>query len=146
MQGRRLPSFFPTKKKPAPAGETDGRMNPLLRASLIYPSMAALSGAEREKSLPRGGQVPGSRSIAQSYGLWGGREAALVLLKTSQRSSYSEGNRDDSGGCTGTLGGTGLSLGIVSTSVDWTGGLRGIGGSLEVVSGGSVGVSSNSEK
>ncbi len=112
----------------------------------MYSSIATLSGPDREKSLPRGGQVPGSRSIAQSYGLWGGREAARVLLKTSQRSAYSEGTRDNSRGSTGNPESTGFSIGIVNTSVDWADGLKAMGSSLEVVGCVSGDVASNSEK
>ncbi len=66
MQGRRDPSFFPTKKNPAPAGEEEGRMNPVARESEMYFSMAPLSGAESEYNLPFGGVLPGINSIAQS--------------------------------------------------------------------------------
>ncbi len=66
MQGRREPSFFPTKKNPAPAGEEEGRMSPAARESEIYFSMASLSGAESEYNMPLGGDIPGTRSIAQS--------------------------------------------------------------------------------
>ncbi len=66
MQGRREPSFFPTKKNPAPAGEEEGRMSPAARESEIYFSMASLSGTESEYNLPLGGDIPGTRSMAQS--------------------------------------------------------------------------------
>ncbi len=48
MQGRRDPSFFFTKKNPAPAGEEEGRMILAARESEIYFSMASLSRAESE--------------------------------------------------------------------------------------------------
>uniref|UniRef100_A0A3B1J4J8 Plexin domain containing 2a n=1 Tax=Astyanax mexicanus TaxID=7994 RepID=A0A3B1J4J8_ASTMX len=35
IHGRRPPSFLPTKKNPAPAGDVEGRMNPCASASLI---------------------------------------------------------------------------------------------------------------
>ncbi len=66
MQGRRDPSFFPTKKNPAPAGEEEGRMNLDARESEIYFSIASLSGTESEYNLPLGGDLPGSKSMAQS--------------------------------------------------------------------------------
>lgn len=51
-------------------------------------------GLESEKSLPRGGVVPGSRSMAQSYGRWGGKVDMCCLLKTWVKSEYSAGTRD----------------------------------------------------
>ncbi len=66
MQGRSEPSFFPTKKNPAPAGEEEGRMSPAARESEIYFSMASLSGTESEYNLPLGGDIPGTNSMAQS--------------------------------------------------------------------------------
>ncbi len=66
MQGRSEPSFFPTKKKPCPAGEEEGRMSPAARESEIYFSMASLSGTESEYNLPLGGDIPGTNSMAQS--------------------------------------------------------------------------------
>lgn len=38
-----------------------------------------------------GGEYPGSKSMAQSYGQCGGRDCALSLVKTSFRSWYSQG-------------------------------------------------------
>ncbi len=73
MQGRREPSLF-TKKNPAPAGEEEGRMRSAFKDSLIYLSMASLSGPDREYKRPLGGEVPGRRSMAQSYGRWGGKD------------------------------------------------------------------------
>ncbi len=66
MQGHKEPSFFSTKNNPAPAGDEEGRMILAARESEIYFTMASLSGAEREYSLPLGGDVPGNKSIAQS--------------------------------------------------------------------------------
>lgn len=66
MQGRRVLSLLSTKKNPAPAGEEDGRMMPAASELLMYSSMALVSGADREKSLPLGGDEPGRRSMAQS--------------------------------------------------------------------------------
>ncbi len=96
MQGRREPSFFFTKKNPAPAGEEEGRMRPAFKDSLIYLSMASLSGPDREYKRPLGGEVPGRRSMAQSYGRWGGKDVARDLLKTRQRSWYSAGTPERS--------------------------------------------------
>ncbi len=47
MQGRSPPSLFSTKKKPAAAGEVDGRMKPEMRASSMYSSIAWVSGRDR---------------------------------------------------------------------------------------------------
>jgi hypothetical protein len=41
-------------------------MNPAVKESEIYFSIASLSGTESEYNLPLGGDVPGSNSIAQS--------------------------------------------------------------------------------
>ena len=47
MQGLRDPSFLPTKKKPAPAGDDDdGRINPAFNEVPMYSLMASLSGPE----------------------------------------------------------------------------------------------------
>ena len=66
MQGRSVLSFFSTKKKPAPAGDEEGRMMPAARPSLIYVSIAPLSGTDREYRRPLGGVAPGWRLMAQS--------------------------------------------------------------------------------
>ena len=84
MQGLRNPSFLPTKKKPAPAGDEDGRIKPAFSDVLMYSFVASLSGPETEYNWPFGMVDPGIRSMAQSYGRCGGRDMALVLLKTSQ--------------------------------------------------------------
>ena len=66
MQGLRDLSFLPTKKKPAPAGDEEGRMIPAAKEDRMYSSMACRSGAEREYKRPLGDEVPGRRSMAQS--------------------------------------------------------------------------------
>ena len=66
MQGLRDPSFFPTKKNPAPAGDEEERMIPAARDSLRYFSMTSVSGLDRENRRPLGGEVPDLRSMAQS--------------------------------------------------------------------------------
>lgn len=91
------PSFLLTKKNPAPAGDEDGRMRPAASTSSRYFCMASLSGAHSEYNLPRGGVVPGRRSMAQLYGRWGGNDVALVLLKNCYRSKYSAGTHNRSG-------------------------------------------------
>lgn len=60
-------------------------MNPLSRASFRYFSIANLSGTEREKSLPWGGQGPGISSIAQSYDPWGGGVGSVWQLGLYRR-------------------------------------------------------------
>jgi len=90
MHSRRLLSFLLTKKNPAPAGDEDGLMRPATRG-LLYFSMDLVSGADSENSLPLGGVVPGSRSMAQSYGRCGGNDLARVSLNTPFRSRYSLG-------------------------------------------------------
>ena len=57
-------------------------MMPAARELLMYVSIAFLSGADKEKSRPLRGDVPGCKLMAQSYGRWGGSDVALVLLKT----------------------------------------------------------------
>ncbi len=91
-------AVFFTKKNPAPAREEDGTMIWAARDSVRYFSKASRSGAEREYSLPRGGMVPGRRSILQSYGQWGGKDVARERLKTARRSRYSSGTPDKSPG------------------------------------------------
>ncbi len=86
MQGRRLPSFFFTKKNPADAGDLDGTMNPLANSSSMYCFIVSDSGCERGKILPLGGADPGIRSIAQSLARCGGSLSASILLKASDRS------------------------------------------------------------
>ena len=58
-------------------------MMPAASELLMYSSIALVSGADREKSLPLGGDKPGRRSMAQSYGQCGGSELARTLLNTS---------------------------------------------------------------
>ena len=96
MQGRSDPSFLLTKKKPASAGDEEGRMSPEARHFPMYLSIARCSGADWEKSRPLGGLVPERRSMEQSYERWGGRDVTLLLLKTSPRSWYSLGTEDKS--------------------------------------------------
>ena len=84
MHGLREPSFLPTKKNPALAGDDDGWIIPAARDSKRYFSTASVSGLDREN-------VPDSRSIAQSYGLCGSRQVARDLQKTSLRSWFSAG-------------------------------------------------------
>ena len=76
MHGLREPSFLPTEKNPAPAGDNDGRIIPTVRDSKRYFSIASVSGLDKENRRPLGGVVPHLRSIAQSYGLCGGRQVA----------------------------------------------------------------------
>lgn len=66
------PSFFLTKKKLETAGDVDGWINSCERASVLYSSMARVYGIESGYIQPFGSVAPGSRSIAQSHGLWGG--------------------------------------------------------------------------
>ena len=49
MHGRNVPSFFPTKKKPAPVADEEGLMIPAASDSERYFSMDSLSGRDREK-------------------------------------------------------------------------------------------------
>ena len=60
-------------------------------------SMALVSGVDKEKSRPLGGEVPGRRSTVQSYGQCGGSEVARALLNTSFKSWYSDGTPERSG-------------------------------------------------
>lgn len=46
MQGLNDPSFLPTKKKPAPTGDEEARMIPVLSKEEMYSFIAALSGPE----------------------------------------------------------------------------------------------------
>ena len=71
----------------------------------MYLSMALVSGVDRENSRPLGGEVPGRRSMAQSYGRCGGSEVACALLNTSFTFWYSAGTPERSGN---SLGGEGL--------------------------------------
>ena len=71
-------------------------MMPAASELLMYSSMTLVSGAEREKSLPLGGDEPGRRSMAQSYGRCGGSEVARTLLNTSFKSKYSDGTPERS--------------------------------------------------
>lgn len=63
MQGRRPPSFLPTKKKPAGAGWSDKTLGQLL---LMYASITLASASDNGKIIPRGGVVFGKRLMAQS--------------------------------------------------------------------------------
>lgn len=76
MQGLREP-----KKNPAPTGEVEWRMIPAARESMYF-SILWRSGLVRLNRLLEGSRAPGRRSIAQSYGRWGGKKRALDLLKT----------------------------------------------------------------
>ena len=101
--------ILPTKINPAPVGEEEGRMMPAARDSLRYLSIAAVSGRDSENRHPLGGVVPGWRSIAQSYGLYGGRQVARDLQKTLLRSWYS----------TGTLARFGVSVSQGAEVMEW---------------------------
>lgn len=79
MQGLSELSFS-AKKTLAPAGDEDERMIPAARESFMYFLVASLSGADRECRQPFGGEVPGCRSMVQSYGLCGGREYLLEIV------------------------------------------------------------------
>lgn len=91
MQERRDPSFFSTKKNPAPNGEEEQRIMSAASESLMQVSMASCSGREMLNNWLEGNGAPDRRSIAQSYGWWGGKEKALVLLNSAVRLWYSEG-------------------------------------------------------
>jgi len=97
MQGLSVLSFFSTKKNPTPAGEEEGQILPAATASLMYVSMASLSGVDREYRCPLGSAVPGCRSMAQSCGRCGGREVALAFLKISWKLWYLDGIPERSG-------------------------------------------------
>lgn len=58
--------FFSTK--PAPAGDEDERMMTAANVSLMYFSMALVSGAYRVKIQPLGEEEPGRRLMPQAYG------------------------------------------------------------------------------
>ena len=47
IQGRRVESFFLTKKKTAPRGDDEGRMRPEAKESWMYVSIASFSGRDR---------------------------------------------------------------------------------------------------
>ena len=68
MQGLSDPSFFPTKKKPAPEGDEEGGIRPAFREAEIYSLIASFSGPETEYRRPLGMVEPGIRSMAQSDG------------------------------------------------------------------------------
>ena len=53
--------------------------------------MASVSGLDSENSRPLGGVVPDFSSMAQSYGLCGGRQVARDLQNTYFKSWYSAG-------------------------------------------------------
>lgn len=63
MQGCRPPSFLPTKKKPAEAGEVDGRIKTLASSSLMYASIALASCSDNGKILSHGGVVLGRSTM-----------------------------------------------------------------------------------
>ena len=101
MQGLRDPSFLPTRKNPAPAGEYQGQFKVAFSEVSMYSFMASLSGPETEYRQPLGMVEPGIRSIAQSYGRCEGRDHCRGLAKkllgddgirgrTEVRSGYSE--------------------------------------------------------
>ncbi|XP_034075755.1 ankyrin repeat domain-containing protein 45 [Gymnodraco acuticeps] len=72
MQGRSEPYFFFTKKKPAPAGEEDGRTSPAF--------MDPFSGADREYRRPLGIVDPGYSPLHLAAG-WGHLETVRTLLE-----------------------------------------------------------------
>lgn len=76
MHSLRNMSFFSTKKNPVPPGDEDGQMIPAACESWIYCSMVLVSGSDRMKSFPLGGDVPGS--MAQSYGRCSSKELAGI--------------------------------------------------------------------
>ncbi len=96
IHGRRVPSFLPTKKNPAPRGDEEGRIIPAASELLMYSSIATRSGLEMLYRRLRGNVDPGNRSMAQSYGRCGGSERALCLQNTSEISWYSAGIDDRS--------------------------------------------------
>ena len=77
MQGLKDPSLLSTKKNPTPAGDDEGRIRPTFSDVVRYSVMASFSSPEKEYRRPLG-----IRSTAQSYEWCGGRDRALVLLKT----------------------------------------------------------------
>lgn len=77
MQERNNLSFLQTKKNPAPAAEDESQIIPTSSEFLMYSCMAEVSGGDKEYNRPLGGEVPDNRSIAQSYGWWGGKMVAL---------------------------------------------------------------------
>ncbi len=91
MHGRRPPSFFLTKKKLADAGEVDGLINPFDSSSSIYAFMPSDSGCDRGKTLPLSRLSQDPAHLAQSRSRCRGSCEALVLLKASMKSWYSEG-------------------------------------------------------
>ena len=58
MHGLRDPSFLPTKKNPAPAGDEDGWMIPAVKDSERYFSVASVSGLDSETSSRDSSVVP----------------------------------------------------------------------------------------
>jgi hypothetical protein len=68
MHGLSDPSFFFTKKNPAPTEEEDGLISPAARVSWMYLSIASCAGIERFNNRLLGKGAPGWRSKAQSYG------------------------------------------------------------------------------
>ena len=64
MQGLRDPSFFPTKKNQAPAGEDEGQIRSAFSDAVMYSLMASLSGPEMEYRRPLG--------VAEPVVLWQG--------------------------------------------------------------------------
>lgn len=66
LHGLKVPSFFPTKKNPAPTGEDEGQMKPAAKESCIYFSMVCRSEWERLYSLLVGSGALGRSSTAQS--------------------------------------------------------------------------------
>jgi len=77
------------------------KMIPAVKESCIYVSIANLSGRDRLYRQLEGNGAPGRRSVAQSYGLCGGRERALSLLNTELKSWYSTGTLERSTGSSG---------------------------------------------
>ena len=67
IQGRRDPSFFPTKKNPAPAGEDEGCIKAASNEVVMRSFMAFFSGPEMEYRWPLGIVDPGSWSLWQGW-------------------------------------------------------------------------------
>jgi len=66
-------------------------MMPAAKELFMYVSMDSLSGVGREKRCPLGVDVPGCRSIAQSYGRWGSSDVTpcfteyLLIVKVGRQ-------------------------------------------------------------
>ena len=97
MQGHRVPSFLPTKKKPASRGDEEERIKPEVLELLMYSSIASLLWSNRLWRQLEGRGVPGDKSIPQLYGRWVGRERDCSLLKTGAKLWYTGSKRDKPG-------------------------------------------------